>query len=76
MHLKDVLKHRGRCGEESVYTNLFLGNNDWRAIRAAIKKVGYDGWLIAEMESRYRFAPDQQFFDTSAAMERVISGEL
>ena len=40
------------------------------------QKVHYDGWLVAEMESRYRFAPDQQFFDTSAAMDRVIAGSL
>lgn len=76
IHLKDVLKHRGRCGDESVYTNLFLGDNNWAAIRAALGKVGYDGWLIAEMESRYRYAPDQQFVDTAQAIDRLISGRL
>lgn len=76
VHLKDVLKHRGRCGDQSVYTNIFLGDNDWRAIRDAMTKVNYDGWLIAEMERQYRFAPDQQFFDTAAAMDRFISGNL
>ncbi len=76
IHLKDVLKHRGRCGDQSVYTNLFLGDNNWPAIRAAMSKVGYDGWLIAEMESRYRYAVDQQFYDTSQAMDRLISGRL
>lgn len=76
VHVKDVLRHRGRCGNESVYTNLFLGDNNWAAIHDAFKKVGYDGWLIAEMESRYRYAPDQQFFDTAAAMDRVIAGSF
>lgn len=76
IHLKDVLKHRGRCGNQSVYTNIFLGDNDWRAIRDALTKVRYDGWLIAEMEAHYRYAPDQQVYDTSAAMTRVISGQL
>jgi len=76
IHVKDVMKRRGRCGHESVYTNLFLGDNNWPAIRAALTKVGYDGWLIAEMEARYRYAPDQQFYDTSAAMDRFISGKL
>ena len=76
IHLKDVLKHRGRCGDQSVYTNLFLGDNNWPAIRAAMSKVGYDGWLIAEMESRYHYAVDQQFSDTSQAMDRLISGRL
>jgi L-ribulose-5-phosphate 3-epimerase len=76
VHVKDVFKHRGRCGQESVYTNLFLGDNNWRAIRDAMTKVGYDGWIIAEMEARYHYAPDQQIFDTSAAMSRLISGQL
>jgi sugar phosphate isomerase/epimerase len=56
--------------------NFGLGDNNWPAIRAALTKVGYDGWLIAEMEARYHHAPDQQFFDTSAAMDRFISGRL
>lgn len=76
IHLKDVKKHRGRCGDESVYTNLFLGNNNWPAIRAALQKVGYDGWLVAEMEDRYRFAKDQQFYDTAVAIDRLIEGRL
>jgi hexulose-6-phosphate isomerase len=76
IHVKDVLRHRGRCGDQSVYTNLFLGDNNWPAIRAALGKVGYDGWLVAEMEARYRYAPDQQFHDTARAMDRLIAGEL
>ncbi|MDQ2711528.1 MAG: sugar phosphate isomerase/epimerase, partial [Acidobacteriota bacterium] len=70
------LKHRGRCGNQSVYINIFMGDNNWRAIRQAMIKVNYDGWLIAEMESRYTYAPDQQVYDTSAAMTRLISGKL
>jgi len=76
VHVKDVLRHRGRCGNQSVYTNLFLGDNNWVAIRAALEKIRYDGWIIAEMESVYRFAQDQQFFDTSAAMSRFIEGRM
>lgn len=76
IHMKDVLKHRGRCGDQSVYTNLFLGDNNWPAIRAAMMKVGYDGWLVAEMEARYRHAPDQQFYDTARALDRLIAGKL
>ena len=76
VHLKDVLKHRGRCGDQSVYTNIFLGDNDWRAIRDALHKVQYDGWLIAEMEARYRFAADQQIYDTATAMTRLIEGRI
>ncbi|HTH66549.1 MAG TPA: sugar phosphate isomerase/epimerase family protein, partial [Gemmatimonadales bacterium] len=38
VHVKDVLRHRGRCGDQSVYTNLLLGDNNWPAIRAALTK--------------------------------------
>jgi len=76
IHLKDVHKQRGRCGHESVYTNIFLGDNNWKAIREAMVKVNYDGWVIAEIEARYKFAADQQVFDTSAAMTRFIEGRL
>ena len=75
IHIKDVMKKRGRCCD-SVYTNVFLGDNNWSAIRAALDKVGYDGWLVAEMERRYHYAPDQQFFDTSAALTRLITRRL
>lgn len=75
IHVKDTMKKRGHCCD-SVYTNLFLGDNNWPAIRAALMKVGYDGWLVAEMERKYSCAPDQQFYDTAAAIDRVISGRL
>lgn len=75
IHVKDTMKKRGRCCD-SVYTNIFLGDNNWSAIHAALIKVGYDGWLIAEMERRYKFAPDQQFYDTAAAMDRLIAGRV
>src|SRR5262249_15266031 len=29
IHVKDVMKKRGRSGDQSVYTNLFLGDNNW-----------------------------------------------
>lgn len=75
VHMKDTMKRRGRCCD-SVYTNIFLGDNNWPAIRAAMTKVGYDGWLVAEMERRYKYASDQQFYDTSAALSRFIEGKL
>ena len=76
IHVKDVLKHRGRCGDQSVYTNIFLGDNNWHAIREAMRKVNYDGWLIVEMESRYRYAADQQVYDASVALTRLIAGKI
>lgn len=76
VHMKDTLRHRGRCGNQSVYTNIFLGDNDWPAIRQAMDKVGYNGWIIAEMEARYRYASDQQIFDTGAALDRFVASRF
>jgi hypothetical protein len=45
-------------------------------IRAAMDKARYDGWLIAEMEARYRYAPEQQFIDTAAALSRFIDRQM
>ena len=75
IHIKDVMKKRGRCCD-SVYTNVFLGDNNWSAIRAALDKIGYDGWLVAEMERRYGYAKDQQFYDTAAAIDRLMANRL
>jgi len=75
VHMKDTMKRRGRCCD-SVYTNIFLGDNNWPAIRAAMVKVGYDGWLVAEMERVYKYAKDQQFYDTSAALGRFMDERL
>lgn len=71
VHVKDSLRGRGRGGG-SVYTNIFLGDNNWPAIMRALVKVGYDGYLVAEMEVPYRYCPDQQFYDTGAALSRLI----
>ena len=76
IHVKDTNVKRGHADERTITTNLFLGDVNWRAVHDAMAKVGYDGWLIAEPECRYRYALDQQFYDWSVAMNRLISGEL
>ena len=45
---------------------------DWRV---SDELVGYEN-AVAEMEARYRYAPDQQFYDTAQAIDRFISGRL
>lgn len=76
IHVKDVMRGRGRGGGQTVYTNIFQGDNNWPAIATALKKVAYDGWLIVETPARYKYAVDQQFFDLSRALDRIISGNV
>lgn len=71
VHIKDTLRRRGRgCG--SVYTNVFLGSNNWPAIMQALRKIGYDGYIVAEMERRYSYCREQQFYDTAAALNLLM----
>jgi L-ribulose-5-phosphate 3-epimerase len=76
IHVKDVMRGRGRGGGETVYTNIFQGDNNWPAIANALRKVAYDGWLIAETPARYKYAVDQQFFDLARALDRIVSGNM
>ncbi len=76
IHLKDVMKKRGRCCDARCTRVCIIGDNNWPAIHAAMKKINYDGWLIAEMEARYKYAQDQQFYDTAADIDRLIAGTL
>jgi len=76
IHFRDTIIKRGHSDEPTTSTNPFLGDNNWPAIRAAMIKVGYDGWLIAEPIPRYHYAADQQFYDVGAAMDRFIAGKF
>jgi L-ribulose-5-phosphate 3-epimerase len=73
LHLRDTLYMRGHSDEDTTATCLFLGDNDWPAIRKALDDIGYDGWLIAEPMPRYRYARDLQFYEAAAAIDRFIS---
>jgi L-ribulose-5-phosphate 3-epimerase len=73
IHMRDTLYKRGHSDEETTSTCLFLGDNDWPAIRNALDQVGYDGWLIAEPHPRYKYARDLQFYQAAAAIDRFIA---
>ena len=73
LHMRDTLYKRGHSDEDTTATCLYLGDNDWPAIRKALDEIGYDGWLIAEPIPRYKYARDLQFYEAAAAIDRFIS---
>jgi hexulose-6-phosphate isomerase len=73
LHMRDTLYKRGHSDEDTTATCLFLGDNDWPAIRRTLDLIGYDGWLIAEPIPRYKYARDLQFYEAAAALDRFIS---
>lgn len=56
------------------FVDLLAGDVDWPAVMAAFKKVGYDGWAVAEMGA-YRHYWDQILYNTSHSMDRILKGE-
>ena len=72
LHMRDTLSKRGHSDEDTTSTCLFLGDNDWPAIREALDEIGYDGWLIAE-PYRYKYARDLPGSESAAAIDRFIS---
>ncbi len=69
VHLKDF-----RVGEHR-FVYLLQGDVNWREVMAALREVGYDGWLTAELPP-YPHAPDQMVLDTAKHIDRIIAGEV
>jgi hexulose-6-phosphate isomerase len=69
IHVKDF-----RVGEHR-FVYLLQGDVNWREVMAALKEIGYDGWITAELPP-YPHAPDQMVRDTAQHLDRIIKGEI
>jgi len=67
VHLKD---YRSGCG----ITYLLQGEVNWPRVLKALRTIGYDDYLIAELPL-YRFYPERMLFETVKNIERIIQGE-
>lgn len=52
---------------------LLEGDVPWPEVMAALREVGYDGYLTVEI-SPYKYYPDQFLFDMSKQLDRIING--
>jgi len=68
VHLKDF-------GQSGGFTYLFQGDVNWPEVMRALKEVGYDGYLTAEL-SPYRHFPEKTLRDTAEAIGRLISSSF
>ena len=73
VHFKD---YRRNPGGLNAFVDLLSGDVDWKAVRQAFADIGYDGWAAGEMIPQYAQGSDQQIYNTSASMERILRGEL
>lgn len=73
VHFKD---YRRNPGGLNAFVDLLAGDVDWKAVMAAFKEIGYEGWAAGEMIPQYAQGSDQIIYNTSASMERIMRGVL
>ncbi len=69
VHVKDF---KCSVGNINGFTDLLTGDVNFPAVVEALRRVGYDGYLTAEL-SAYRYYSDQLVPNTSAALDRIIA---
>lgn len=72
VHLKDF---RTSVGNINGFVNLLEGDVEWPAVIDALKGVGYDSWLTAEVLPSYRHHSYRLIEATSAAMDSIIANQ-
>jgi hexulose-6-phosphate isomerase len=70
VHLKD---YRKAVGTINGFVDLLEGDVNWPAVMKALKAVGYNDYLIAEMIPGYAFAPETRLANTSLAMDKILA---
>lgn len=69
VHFKD---YRRNTAGLTGFVDLLAGDVDYPAVVEALRKVGYDNYVIAEMIPAYRHHTEQIIFNTSASMDRIL----
>ena len=69
VHIKDF---RRSVGDLSGFVDLLEGDVNWPEVVAALREVGYDGYLTAEMLPPYGHHPEALIYNTSKAMDFIL----
>ena len=51
---------------------MLSGDVNWPNVMEQFKKIGYDGWVTAEMLPPYTYYPETIIYNTSNAMDKII----
>jgi L-ribulose-5-phosphate 3-epimerase len=73
VHLKD---YRRAVGSVDGFVEILSGDVNWPSVMAALRAIGYNGWLTAEMIPPvpfYKHAPETLLFNTSRAMDALLA---
>jgi hexulose-6-phosphate isomerase len=71
IHFKDF---RRAVGNLDGFVDLLEGDVDWPEVMAAIRDIGYDGPVVAEMIPGYKHYPMVRVANTSRAMDAILGG--
>ena len=66
IHFKDFKR------ASNSFVDLMEGNVDFPAVMKALKSIGYDNWVTAEMGPLYINYPDMILYTTSMVMDRIL----
>jgi len=69
VHVKDFRKSVGTI---DGFVDLLEGDVNWPEVMKALKEVGYDDFLIAEMIPYYTHAPETRVANTALALDKIL----
>ncbi len=69
VHFKD---YRVEAGGLHGFVDLLAGDVNYPAVMEELEKVGYDGWVTAEMIPNYKYYTETIIYNTSNAMDRIL----
>jgi len=73
VHLKD---YRRAVGSVDGFVEILSGDVNWPFVMGALRAIGYNGWLTAEMIPPvpfYKYAPETLLFNTSRAIDALLA---
>ncbi len=69
VHFKD---YRMEAGGLHGFVDLLAGDVNYPAVIDALQKIGYDGWVSAEMIPNYKYHTETIIYNTSKAMDAIL----
>ena len=69
VHFKD---YRRAAGDLHGFVDLLAGEVNWPNVMAELEKIGYDGWVTAEMLPPYTHYPEAILYNTSYSMDKIL----
>ena len=69
VHFKD---YRVAAGGLHGFVDLLAGDVNYPEVMKALKEVGYDGWVTAEMIPNYKYFTETIIYNTSNAIDKIL----